>query len=190
MKKNFLLQLFIAGCMLSLMMHGCTKAKDSSSYETRIKFTYNGQEYTRTSPSRILSDLLNVQNEFLLVNFLGLEIEDENNVLGGTIVIFSRSTGIMHCAYLRPTGTSVSATYTDCMLYDGANPVDSVQVYWYESGSINFSYSDCKDLTYAIVSGQKDCAISGTFNLTLTNKINQKIILTNGTFSGRIRIYH
>ncbi|MBC7875011.1 MAG: hypothetical protein H7Y01_13495 [Ferruginibacter sp.] len=174
---------------ICLFLAGCKKLFDTTSYETKINFTYNGQQYTRTSPSRILTDLLFVQNEFLVVNFTGLRIEDPS-LLGGNIYIDARTQGPVRCAFLSPPGTSVFAAGGNCNnLQSGNGPIDSVSVYWYESGSLNFSYSDCKAVTVAIVQGQKDCAISGTFDLSLTNKNNQKIRLTNGSFSGRIRTY-
>jgi hypothetical protein len=177
-------------CCCCLCFAGCKKNNDSPSYETKISFNYNGQQYNRTHPSSIFSDFILVQGQILLVNFTGLGIEDENNLLQGKIVLLARNPGTIPCAYLQPTGSSVSALGGDCnRLQAGGNPIDSVRVYWYESGSVNFSYSDCKAITSATVPGQNDCAISGTFNITLTNKNNQKIILTNGTFSGRIRRY-
>ncbi|MEO6613595.1 MAG: hypothetical protein ABIT05_12460 [Chitinophagaceae bacterium] len=166
---------------------GCKKFIDNTSYETKINFTYNGQQQSRGST--IFSNIIIVQNEFLFVNFAGLGIKDQNNLFGGDIYITATNPGTIICAYLQPTGSSVSTTGANCQLQSGGNPIDSVAVYWYESGSLNFSYSDCKDLTGAIVPGQKDCAINGTFDLVLTNKNNQKMRLTNGSFSGRLRKY-
>ena len=184
MKKTF--SFFLVATGTACFFTGCKKT-DFPSYETNIQFTYNGQAYSRTSPSRILNDVIIVQNEFLLVNFTGLIIEDPA-LFGGRIPILTRNPGPIQCAFLQPTGGDVSPG-TNCQLNSGGNPIDSVAVYWYESGSLSFTYTDCKQVTAAIVPGQKDCAISGQFDLTLTNKNNQKIRLTNGSFSGRIRTY-
>ncbi|MFZ1856923.1 MAG: hypothetical protein WAU29_06115 [Chitinophagaceae bacterium] len=173
---------------LTMLLTGCKKNSDFLSYDTKISFNYNGQQYNRTSPSSILTDILLVQGNLLFVNFTGLAIEDQDNLLNGKTLLLARTPGPVQCAYLQPTGTSVSALGGNCsQLQNVGNPIDSVQVYWYESGSINFSYNDCKAITTANVAGQYDCAITGTFDMTLTNKNNQKIILTNGTFSGRIK---
>jgi hypothetical protein len=186
--KQFL-NFLCAALWLGFLVTGCKKNNPVISYETKIDFTYNGQSYSRTSPSRILSNLIVVQNEFLLVNFAGLEIDDDA-VLGGDIFILSKSPGAIQCAYFQPTGLSVHDVFGNCStLLSGSDPIDSLRVYWYESGSLNFSYTDCKAVTNAIVSGQKDCAISGNFDLTLTNKNNQKMRLTNGSFKGKIRTY-
>ena len=170
------------------VLAGCIKNSDSISYETKISFTYNGQQYNQSSPSNILTDAILVQGIPLFVNFTGIAIEDPG-VLGGTILILSRNSGNIQCSYLRPTGMLVSSSSGNCNLTNGGNPIDSVQVYWYESGSINFSYFDCRNLTEATIPGQKDCKITGSFDLTLTNKNNQKIKLTNGSFTGRIKTY-
>jgi hypothetical protein len=175
--------------MVSFFATSCKKSVTQPSYETKISFTYNGQSYTRKAPSVLFTDIVVVQGVPLFVNFTGLGIEDENNLLGGTVVILSSSSGTMSCAYLRPTGSSVTAFAPACQLQNGSNPVDSVTTYWYESGSLNFSYTDCRELTGTTVPGQKDCAVTGNFDLTLTNKNGQKIRLTNGSFVGRMKKY-
>jgi hypothetical protein len=175
---------------MALLAGGCKKNSDFVSYETKINYTYNGQQYTNTSPSSISSDFIIVQGQILIVNFTGLLIEDQHNLFQGKLILLARNPGPFQCAYLQPTGSSVFATAGNCsMLNNGGNPIDSVQVYWYESGSVNYTYSDCKAITTATVPGQKDCAISGSFDLTLTNKNGQKMRLTNGSFTGRLRTY-
>ncbi len=182
-------KVFLYCCLASLFFSGtgCKKPGDGTSYETKISFTYNGQQYHRSNT--IFSNLMIVQNEILFVNFSGLGIKDENNLFGGDIYITAHNPGTIDCAFLQPTGSSVSTTGNNCQLHNGGNPIDSVAVYWYESGSLNFTYTDCKALTGTIVPGQKDCAISGTFDIVLTNKNNQKMRLSNGSFSGRLRTY-
>jgi hypothetical protein len=173
------------------LLHGsCKKSTDTPSYESKISFTYNGQSYTRKAPSSLNTNIILVQGVPLFVNFYGLVIEDEANLLGGRVIITAPDPGILRCAFLQPTGSSVSAPGGNCsQLNNGGNPIDSVAVYWYESGSLNFSYSDCRDLTGTTIPGQKDCGVTGSFDLTLTNKNGQKIRLTNGSFSGRMKKY-
>lgn len=185
---NQFLKFSFTTIFIIIVLTSCTKNSFSVSSKTKIGFTYNGQQYERTSPSNILTDIIVVQRTPLFVNFTGISIEDQN-LFGGTILILSRNPGSIQCAYFRPAGMSVSSSGGNCILTNGGNPIDSVQVYWYESGSLNYSYSDCRDLTGTTVAGQKDCGITGNFDLTLTNKNNQKIKLTNGYFSGRITKY-
>jgi len=172
-----------------VLASGCKKNSDSVSYETKINFTYNGQQYSRTSPSSISSNVIVVQTWPLFVNFAGLIIDDPA-LFQGKLILLATSPGPFQCAYLQPTGSSVFATGGNCnMLNNGSNPIDSVQVYWYESGSVNYTYSDCKAISGTTIPGQKDCAITGGFDLTLTNKNGQKIRLTNGSFTGRLKTY-
>jgi hypothetical protein len=174
---------------VTILLAGCKKSIDYTSYETKISFNYNGQQYNRTSPSSISTNVIVVQTWPLFVNFAGLVIDDPA-LFQGKLILLASSPGQFQCAYLQPTSSSVYATSGNCsMLNNGGNPIDSVQVYWYESGSVNYSYSDCKAISGTTIPGQKDCAITGTFDVTLTNKNHQKIMLTNGTFSGRIKIY-
>ncbi|MEP6700008.1 MAG: hypothetical protein ABJA85_01780 [Bacteroidota bacterium] len=185
---NSLLKLSSTTIFTIILLTSCKKYSLSVSYETKIGFIYNGQQYERTSPSRIQTDVIVVQGTPLFVNFYGLSIEDQN-LFGGSINIISPNPGPIQCAYFRPAGMSVSSFGPNCILTNGGNPIDSLQVYWYESGSLSFSYSDCRDLTGTTVPGQRDCGITGNFDLMLTNKNNQKIKLTNGYFSGRLKKY-
>ena len=173
--------------LLILAFAGCDKDEEIRSYETKINYTYSGQNQSSTS-SRILTDVFFVSNTLIIANFTGLEISAPPGFTG-SIFIFSTGGGTINCAYLQPNGISVGGTGTNCILHTGGNPIDSVNVYWYESGSLTYSYNDCFDIGNATIPGQKDCAVNGNFNLTLTNKNNQKIVLTNGSFSGRIRRY-
>jgi len=188
MRKNF-----ISTCLVILIAPGfiaCKKSTDSPSYATTIKFTYNGQSYTRIAPSALYTNIILVQGVPLFVNFYGLGIEDDGNLLGGRVIITSPNIGPIQCAFLQPPGSSVSAAGGNCsQLNNGGNPIDSIAVYWYESGSLSFSYSDCRDLTGTTIPGQKDCGVTGNFDLVLTNKNGQKIRLTNGSFSGRLKKY-
>jgi hypothetical protein len=66
-----------------------------------------------------------------------------------------------------------------------SSPIDSTEVFYYESGVLNLSVSNCVTKSgYDFWTGQNYtqtiCAIKGTFDLTLTNKNNDKIKITNG----------
>jgi hypothetical protein len=130
-----------------------------------------------------------VQTWPLFVNFGGLVIDDVS-IFQGKLILIATSPGPFQCAYLQPAGSSVFATGGNCnMLNNGGVPIDSVQVYWYETGSVNYTYSDCRDISGTTIPGQKDCAITGSFDLTLTNKNGQKMRFTNGSFVGRLKKY-
>ena len=186
---NYFLKFSLVTTSFTFIMPGCKKIKDFATYEAKISFTYNGQQHNLTSPSRIQTDLIIVQNQLLFVNFAGLVI-DNQNLFGGTVYINTKTPGPIRCAFLLPPGKNVNDVLGDCRnLQSNGGPIDSVNVYYYESGSVNFIYTDCRPVSGAIVPGQKDCSVSGNFDLTLTNKNNLKIKLINGSFSGRIRTY-
>lgn len=75
----------------------------------------------------------------------------------------------------------------NCQLSSFGFPIDSVAVYLYESGSFNILYKNCYEkseydpfssstIKYSV------CDADGTFNLTLKNKENKIINITDGTF--------
>lgn len=175
----------ISICLI-LFLNSCKKGSDERPPEKYIRFTYNGQQYEASEPaSFIQTDLLFPQ--LIFANFYGLVIS-RPEIFGGDIIITASNTSFTTCAYLRPAGTNVAGSCSS--LLDNGNPIDSVRTYWMESGSISSGYSECKDLTGLSVPGQKLCTVSGTFSFTLTNKNNQKIIITNGTFKGQIKKYN
>jgi hypothetical protein len=167
-----------------VVLVACKKDKNESVKDT-IRFTYNGQQYDGGSSSLISSRL--IFPEFIFANFAGLVIK-RPDIFGGEIRIYEDAPGSIECAYLEPIGSTITGFCNSLLMNNGV--IDSVRVYWIESGSVSFGYSDCKALTNVTVQGQKDCAINGTFNVTLTNKNNDKIILSNGTLSGRIKRYN
>lgn len=171
---------FIPVCILS----GCKKNNDGVSYETSIRFTYNGKQYEGGSGSKINSSFYLPQ--FIFANFAGLQIS-RPDLFGGEIEILDQNQGNIDCAYLSPSGAPVAAVGLSCNnLQQNNGPIDSVQVYWIESGTIGFGYSDCRARTGTVTPNQYDCAVHGNFELILTNKNGQKIVLSNGSFTGRI----
>jgi hypothetical protein len=107
--------------------------------------------------------------------------------------IYFRGNG---CAYMAPENSVPSITEPGCVLTDqtgGSNfPIDSVLVYYYQSGSLNSTISDCKgysgtDFGTGLPYAYSECKVSGTFDLTLVNKNNQTIKITNGVFSNYYR---
>lgn len=177
------MKIFIALSILAISCFSCLKTKNSDDpYIAKINFTCNSQPYQTSSVSSYLKTQFYI---LLSANFAGLKI-NRPDIFGGVIEIDCDIQGNILCAYLNPTGMNVSGACNN-LLNNGA-PIDSVKVFWYESGSVNFGWSDCKNIPNGY-QGEQDCAINGSFNITLTNKNNQKIILSNGSFSGRIKRY-
>lgn len=114
-------------------------------------------------------------------------------VFGGR-VYFLRN----ECAYLEPGNKVVNVVEPNCQLsikYDFGNPqpVDSVEVYLYQSGNLDISFSSCEYKTETdIYIGQtrqyQVCRAKGTFNLTLVNKNNVTISIINGSVNELIRL--
>ena len=94
------------------------------------------------------------------------------------------------CAYLAPLNKVVYVNDPNCQLsikddYGNFQPIDSVQTYIYQSGSLNISFSNCQpksgtDFATGLPYSYNVCRASGTFDLTLINKDNQTIKITNG----------
>lgn len=162
---------------------GCKKTNPG--FETMVSFTYNGQQHSIASSGVIQTQL--ILPELIFANFEGLQI-DRPDLFGGTIKIHSSNTGGINCAFLNPTGMNVLGLACNALSNNGG-VIDSVAVYWLESGNLTVSYSQCKDAEGTSVPGQKDCLVSGNFSLTLVNKNNQRIILTDGSFYGPMRKY-
>jgi hypothetical protein len=169
-----------------IFLCGCKKDSSEKVPEKYIRFTYNGQQYEASEPGSFVQTNL-IFPELIFANFYGLVIS-RPEIFGGDIIITAPNTSFTTCAYLRPAGTNVAGSCSS--LLDNGNPIDSVRTYWMESGSISSGYSECKDLTGLSVPGQKLCTVNGSFSFTLTNKNNQKIIITNGTFKGQIKKYN
>ncbi len=160
----------------------CKKTSDATiSY---LKFTYNGVDY-------------NYQNENINNINLGIGRGVNGNVqitigpeslFGG--YIYNYSTG---CAFFQPTPIAHAINIDPfCILTtqdDLGNtiPIDSQAVYIYRTGLLNAGFSNCVTKNgYDIVTGISYnydlCDASGTFDLTLVNKTNDIIKLTNGSF--------
>ncbi len=119
-------------------------------------------------------------------NTLGIFI-DMPAVFGGRIT-FSHPT----CAYMEPLDTAI---YDDgsCHLsiknsFGDPVPVDSTDIFIYKSGSLNISFSNCVIKTERNpITGEtnqfQECIASGTFDLTLVNRNNEIIKITNGIVS-------
>ncbi len=95
------------------------------------------------------------------------------------------------CAFRVPADISFginSITNSGCELSLSSGPVDSAQIFFYRTGTLNYSYSDCYNQSFANygpnggVTTYKVCTVTGSFNITLSNNKNDLIIISNGSF--------
>jgi|GEM_PF-6758024 len=174
-----MLRLF-AGSIFIIILSGCGKKNEPPLEigEPKFSFEFNGTKYSGPGVAGYI-----VYNG----SFGGLFIE-RDDLFGGSIYFYKNSSLSNNCAYLMPTGQQVVAQQPGCILYNSGNPIDSVKVYLYRSGSMNYSTSNCKhkkepDFVFGGYIEYDVCDINGTFSLTLGNKNNQTIVITKGSFS-------
>lgn len=174
MKRLFASILFI------IVLSSCTKKNEPADPDNAPKFSYefNGKKYSGSGVAGYI-----VYNN----SFNGIVIERED-LFGGTISFHKNSSLSNNCAYLTPTGQQFVVQQPGCIFYNYGNPIDSVKVYFYRSGIMNYSTSNCKhkkepDLVFGGYIEYDVCDINGTFSLTLGNKNNQTIVITNGSFT-------
>ena len=101
------------------------------------------------------------------------------------------------CAYFEPGNTIVYDNYPNCQLstqnsYGDFEPIDSSQVYIYQSGYLNVSFSNCvakteTDIFTGDTNQYEECLASGTFDLVLVNKNSNTIKITNGVVNQFVR---
>jgi len=153
----------------------CSKEHTDSPPKNDLSFQYNGQTYSSNTVGGPILD-----NYY---RFIGFEIRD--SVLPGVLSYQIFPSG---CAYLIPQGLFFSLR-ADC-IPEPLDPADSSKVYLYRSGSVSYSFSNCKHKK-AYDSGPggagrveyDECVVSGTFSLTLGNGNNEIIEIKNGSFT-------
>jgi len=139
-----------------------------------FSFTYNGEEYHNT-PSNLDADGFDFSDEGKY--HINIYMPD---VFDGEIYF-----DISNCAYMNLSGTYVTlGQHCNLTAYaDGQTmPIDSSKVFIYQSGSLKHSISDCKKHSLGSGLDWTTCRASGSFDLTLKNKDNETIEITNGTF--------
>jgi hypothetical protein len=92
-----------------------------------------------------------------------------------------------NCAYLDPYGNEIQR-FSPCQLSRNSQPIDSVAVFIYESGSLKINTTNCKttsetDFFTGNTIYTSVCDITGSFNLTLKNKEDSLIVITDGVFA-------
>src|SRR4030095_2361178 len=160
-----------------VVLFSCKKTGDEKK-EHKFSFEFNGKKYNDPSNASII----------LVSGGLDLLFIERKDLFGGEIFFYANSSISNNCAYLVPAGEHYVAHLPGCILYDGGVPVDSVTTYYYRSGNFSYSKSNCLRKTeISPTTGARVefdvCDVSGSFSLTLGNKINKTIAITNGSFS-------
>ena len=176
-------RLFV-GITLVIVLSGCNKKNEPPLPDNAPKFSFEfkGKKYSGPDIAGFIT------SSDSLIGILLIARED---LFGGTIYFYKNSSLSNNCAYLEPTGQHLIAQQPGCILYRSGNygnPIDSVKVYLYRSGSLNSSTSNCKrkkelDPVSGVYKEYDECDINGTFSLTLGNKNNQTIEITKGSFT-------
>ena len=164
------------------MLGACNK-EGGDTYVHELSFTHNGQDHK-------LESQWNVSNSFDIaaLRFIyqgGFSIL-RPDLFGGDIhVKYNRQTRGVECAWLQPANYGV-VTANDCnALNVYGMPIDSVKVFWLHSVNYSEGLSNCK----ATKSPEfRQCQLEANFTLTLVNKNNEKIILTNGRARARVEL--
>ena len=168
------LMISLSSCFF-LLLTGCKK---NSTPKDEISFTYNGRTYFHDSKDRLHS--INVSYGYSGAPSLKVSINLPN--LDGTVT-FER-TG---CAFYLPKAVRLNNFSPGCVIsYSSVapgTPIDSSKIYQYSSGSLNLTSSNCTSSSFVflgITLYSTYCDVNGTFDLTLTNRNNEKIVITNG----------
>lgn len=170
--KKFLA--IISSISVLLLCQACSKVDPLVEPEIEeFSFTYNGRYYTENSSE-------NAQiNKWLDKVSITIDMVD---VFGG-IIYFDET----DCAYLKPEFNTVyiGEACNLMTITDGNTvPIDSVKVFQYQSGSFNVFLDKCEMHSWEHPIGgtveYEVCVASGTFDLSLVNKNNETIELSDG----------
>ena len=176
--------------LITLIISVCSCKKDKKNPEPvkdEFSFVYNGNTYYATVTN-------NIGNGGAYKGDKGPAIViDMRSVFNGTIRFEKEG-----CAYLAPANTVIYINEPGCLFmtkndFGDLVPIDSAQVYVYKSGSLNISFSDCTghsgtDWATGLPYSYQVCRASGIFDLTLINKNNQTIEITNGKVNQHIQL--
>jgi hypothetical protein len=181
------MKLFLVFISISSLCLFCSCKKNnisgSEQRKDQFSFVYNGTTYNYSITNNVADAGVFKRSD----HTPGIMI-DMPTIFGGRI-FFTQPT----CAYLEPGNTEVYDNYPKCQLsvknsYGNAELIDSTQVYIYQSGSLNISFSNCvmkteTDLFTGDANQYEKCLASGTFDLVLVNKIK----ITNGIVNQFVR---
>jgi len=147
----------------------CEKTSDNPPAKGKLSFTYNGTQYNLPYDEKGWG----IFNSGILIM--------RRDIFNGDLYFPNNN-----CAYLDPTRGVQMAANCQLAMSQGL-PIDSVIVYWYQSGSVNITYKNCVyksgydpgpggagRVTYEV------CDVDGRFDLILKNKEDKTIIITEG----------
>ena len=176
MKNKYLLSTLLISLILNL---SCKK--DNEIPLNTVSFKFNGQVHSYDSQ---WSPVTNFDiNSFRFLYAGGITIT-RPELFGGTVKIFYNAPMNAVCAFLQPDNYPM--INADCNnLNAGGQPIDSVKVYWMESGNFSHNISEC---TPTATGPFKRCTLVTSFSVTLVNKNNQKIVLTEGKSRSKIEL--
>ena len=173
---KILASLLIFGSVL-LISNACSKQSEPmpEPEENDFVFTYNGKTYHQRVEAYFTAGVQSFHDKLsIFINMV--------DVFGGEIYFDEKN-----CAYLAPEYYKVYHD-EDCNLDARINnqivPIDSTKVFIYQSGYLNASLTNCQTHTTDLgisVYTYTTCIASGTFELTLVNKIDETIEITSGT---------
>lgn len=159
------LTLYVCPLFLFLLVISCKK-ESVTEKKVNVSYYYNGKIYNEGLGFYVGNILINVPEE-----------------PGSFIYINSQQ----QCAFKIPAGLSYYTSYPGCNVsFD--SPVDSSQLYFYRSGTMNYSYYDCYNFPVMVygsggVRYVEHCKVTGSFDLMLSNNKNDIItVKSNGDF--------
>lgn len=163
--------------LLTIFM-ACNKVETSPEQQDSFSFKYNGITYNGLNNGGMTGNGISGPVENIFIKGPGS--------LNNTIYFYTHQPG---CAFMIPDNAGAwGIQYSNCQLTLGSGPIDSAQVYFYRSGSISYTVSNCvhKKIVVPQPPGTieyDECTITGNFNLTLGNNNNQTIEITDGAFT-------
>lgn len=169
--------LSISVLAIALLIGGCKKENNITSNNDEVSFTYNGKNYSFKTFDA--SNGVMVVKGYYGTPMIVINLPSEFN---GTI--HYQKTG---CAYLQPKNSNISinpgCTLKDHSTSSNGGPIDSMKVSLYFSGSLDLVTSNCETSNGTILGYPVTftyCDVNGTFDLTLKNKNNETLFITNG----------
>jgi hypothetical protein len=170
MRSLYLLIAFIVS-ISCLVFCSCKKSNDNPSIFRQCSFEYQGQVYNCSDEQWSI-----IERDEVVAGI----IINRPDLFGGTIRYEDHD-----CAFLIPAGDSILVN-PGCMLtYDDGSNIDSSKVYLYQSGTLNYTTSNCKEGKMLFIGGYiyyDVCDVEGNFTLNLVNDQNEDITLSKGIF--------
>ena len=171
---KFTVQFTLITACFMLLITGCKKDKTP---KDEFSFFYNGKQFHYSSADLIGSGM-DVKNGFYGTPSVEMTLPG----FDGKIVL--EKTG---CAYSLPKGTYINNLSPTCVVtYQSLNPsipIDSSKIYQYSSGSFNLTSTNCTTRRTTFLSipvTYTNCDVNGTFDIELTNRNNERIVIMNG----------